>query len=82
MYEYRGKNCYLTYIFLFFLRLSENGKPFQARVTMPRLRIASKYLSSGVLIILPASGNGTFSGTFGNKSISNSYLLLEDIFFK
>ncbi|XP_026466742.1 uncharacterized protein LOC113370284 [Ctenocephalides felis] len=44
--------------------LSENGKPFQARVTMPRLRIASKYLSSGVLIILPASGNGTFSGTF------------------
>ncbi|KAJ8979366.1 hypothetical protein NQ317_002955 [Molorchus minor] len=44
------------------LKLSENGKPFEAVISIPLLRINSKYQSSGVLIILPASGNGTFNG--------------------
>ncbi|EFA03554.1 uncharacterized protein LOC107398008 [Tribolium castaneum] len=43
------------------LKLSENGKPFEARINIPLLRINSRYTSSGVLIILPASGNGTFN---------------------
>ncbi|XP_018574767.1 uncharacterized protein LOC108913665 [Anoplophora glabripennis] len=44
------------------LKLSENGKPFEAIINIPFLQIHSRYQSSGVLIILPASGNGTFHG--------------------
>lgn len=46
------------------IKLSNNGKPFETRINIPVLRINSRYQSSGVLIILPASGNGTFSGQF------------------
>ncbi|KAJ8916724.1 hypothetical protein NQ315_013928, partial [Exocentrus adspersus] len=44
------------------MKLSENGKPFEAIINIPQLQIHSRYQSSGVLIILPASGNGTFHG--------------------
>lgn len=43
-----------------FDRLSENNRPFEARVAIPRLTIRAKYTSSGVLIIIPASGSGDF----------------------
>lgn len=46
------------------LKLSENGKPFEARIVLHSLKINARYQSSGVLIILPASGNGTFEGQF------------------
>ncbi|KAL1490586.1 hypothetical protein ABEB36_013255 [Hypothenemus hampei] len=46
------------------LKLSENGKPFEAQINIPSLKINARYQSSGVLIILPASGNGTFLGQF------------------
>ncbi|KAH1013685.1 protein takeout isoform X2 [Dendroctonus ponderosae] len=46
------------------LKLSENGKPFEAQINIPSLKINARYQSSGVLIILPASGNGTFFGQF------------------
>ncbi|KAK9888488.1 hypothetical protein WA026_000739 [Henosepilachna vigintioctopunctata] len=46
------------------MKLSENGKPFETRIHIPQLRINSRYQSSGVLIILPASGNGTLNGQF------------------
>ncbi|KAF7282504.1 hypothetical protein GWI33_002607 [Rhynchophorus ferrugineus] len=46
------------------LKLSENGKPFEAKINIPSLKINARYQSSGVLIILPASGNGTFLGQF------------------
>lgn len=42
------------------LKLGNAGTPFEARIKIPELKINSKYSSSGVLIILPASGNGTF----------------------
>lgn len=41
-------------------RLSENNRPFEARVAIPRLTIRAKYTSSGVLLIIPASGSGDF----------------------
>lgn len=41
-------------------RLSENNRPFEARVSIPRLLIRAKYTSSGVLLIIPASGSGDF----------------------
>uniref|UniRef100_A0A1L8DPX9 Putative hemolymph juvenile hormone binding protein n=1 Tax=Nyssomyia neivai TaxID=330878 RepID=A0A1L8DPX9_9DIPT len=46
------------------MKLSENNKPFEARIALPKLVIKSKYFSSGVLIIIPASGSGDFSGVF------------------
>ncbi|XP_071555941.1 protein takeout [Temnothorax nylanderi] len=42
------------------------GSPFQAIVRMPALILDAHYSSSGVLIILPASGNGTFHARFGD----------------
>ena len=41
-------------------RLSENNRPFEARIAIPRLTIRAKYTSSGVLLIIPASGSGDF----------------------
>lgn len=46
------------------LKLSENGKPFEARIAIPKLNIKAKYSSTGVLIIIPASGSGDFSAIF------------------
>lgn len=44
------------------VRLSENNRPFEARIAIPRLTIRAKYTSSGVLLIIPASGSGDFDG--------------------
>lgn len=41
-------------------RLSDGNHPFEARITIPRLMIRAKYTSSGVLLIIPASGSGDF----------------------
>lgn len=46
------------------MKLSENGEPFEAKIAMPRLKIESKYTSSGVLLIIPASGGGEFHSVF------------------
>lgn len=40
--------------------MSEGNHPFEARITIPRLMIRAKYTSSGVLLIIPASGSGDF----------------------
>lgn len=47
------------------IKLSKNNEPFEASVTMPRLIIRAKYSSSGVLLIIPASGSGDFDATLG-----------------
>ncbi|XP_052125440.1 uncharacterized protein LOC113215635 [Frankliniella occidentalis] len=41
-------------------RLSEKGAPFDLQIRIPQLRINADYTSSGVLIIIPASGKGSF----------------------
>lgn len=46
------------------IKLSEGNKPFEARLTIPKLLIHAKYTSSGVLIIIPASGAGDFDAVF------------------
>lgn len=46
------------------IKLAEDNKPFEARLTIPRLTIHAKYTSSGVLIIIPASGSGDFDAVF------------------
>lgn len=40
--------------------MSEEERPFEARISIPRLTIRAKYTSSGVLLIIPASGSGDF----------------------
>lgn len=47
------------------MKLSENGEPFKAKIVMPKLKIEAKYTSSGVLLIIPASGGGDFHAVFG-----------------
>lgn len=47
------------------LKLVENNKPFEATIAIPKLTIRAKYSSSGVLIIIPASGGGDFAAIFG-----------------
>lgn len=46
--------------------MGEGSKPFEAVITIPKLIIKAKYTSSGVLIIIPASGGGDFNAVFGN----------------
>lgn len=55
-----------THLYVYDCRLGEGDKPFEAVVTIPKLSIKAKYTSSGVLIIIPASGGGEFSAIFGN----------------
>lgn len=49
------------------LKLAEDGKPFEIAVQIPKLTIKAKYSSSGVLIIIPASGGGDFAAIFGKQ---------------
>lgn len=49
------------------MKISENGEPFKARIVIPKLRIDAKYTSSGVLIIIPASGGGDFHAVLGEQ---------------
>lgn len=52
----------------FNFRLAEGKEPFEAIITIPKLSIKARYTSSGVLIIIPASGGGEFSAVFGKLS--------------
>ena len=63
-----------TYHFFSLNRLSEGNKPFEARITIPRLTIRAKYSSSGVLIIIPASGAGDFDATLGKIGKTNTFI--------
>ncbi|XP_014210434.1 circadian clock-controlled protein-like [Copidosoma floridanum] len=45
------------------------GSSFEAKIHMPKLLLAAQYTSSGVLLILPASGNGTFQAKFEDVSV-------------
>lgn len=57
-----------THNLVLIFRLADGKKPFEIRIIIPKMRITSKYSSSGVLIILPASGNGTFHAALGDVS--------------
>jgi len=46
------------------IKMSDGSKPFEAKVFIPKLVIQAKYTSSGVLIIIPASGGGEFHAVF------------------
>ena len=46
-------------------RLGKKGAPFELHIRIPSLRINADYTSSGVLIIIPASGKGSFDATLG-----------------
>jgi hypothetical protein len=50
--------------------LSQGSAPFVAHIRIPELKINARYTSSGVLIILPASGQGNFHSTLGTYRAS------------
>lgn len=47
-----------------FFRLRPN-LPFEGKVRIPRMTMDAKYASTGVLLVLPANGNGTFHADLG-----------------
>lgn len=47
--------------------LGDDVKPFSARIYFPNLQIEANYTSSGVLLIIPASGSGEFHANFGKQ---------------
>ena len=51
------------------MTLSDGDKPFTARILMPKLKIEAAYTSSGVLLIIPASGGGEFHAVFGKFAV-------------
>ncbi|KAH8407757.1 hypothetical protein KR222_000220 [Zaprionus bogoriensis] len=70
------------------LKLGVNGgEPFKARIIMPKLKIEAKYTSSGVLLIIPASGGGDFHAVFegvtadltGKTSLRGNYLHVDSL---
>jgi len=39
--------------------------PFEGKVRIPKMTMDAKYASTGVLLVLPANGNGTFHADLG-----------------
>ncbi|KAJ1528464.1 hypothetical protein ONE63_006875 [Megalurothrips usitatus] len=44
------------------------GEPFEVQFRMPAMRLTAEYTSSGVLIIIPASGKGSFFAAMSGVS--------------
>jgi len=61
--------------------LSHGGDPFEAHIKIPELKINARYTSSGVLIILPASGQGNFHSTLGMCHQNTLFITSEEAFF-
>ncbi|XP_050548947.1 uncharacterized protein LOC126910428 [Daktulosphaira vitifoliae] len=40
--------------------IAHSNSPFEGKIKIPRMTLDAKYLSSGVLLVIPATGNGTF----------------------
>lgn len=45
------------------------GNPFEATVYIPKMSMDSHYKSSGVLLVIPASGNGTFHASMSKSKL-------------
>lgn len=39
--------------------------PFEGKIKIPKMTMDAKYASTGVLLVLPANGNGTFHADLG-----------------
>ncbi|KAL1449649.1 hypothetical protein WDU94_002134 [Cyamophila willieti] len=55
------------------------GKPFEGKVYLPRMSMNSLYTSSGVLLVIPASGNGTFHADLADTMVTVKGLFSEKI---
>lgn len=47
--------------------------PFEGKVRIPKMTMDAKYASTGVLLVLPANGNGTFHADLGLCYYSSSF---------
>lgn len=63
--SYLHVNCLWINVLIIYFRLSKNGEPFEAKILIPHMKIDANYTSSGVLIVLPASGGGFFHADLG-----------------
>lgn len=53
------------------------GKPFEGKVYLPRMAMNSLYVSSGVLLVIPATGNGTFHADLADTMVTVKGLFSE-----
>lgn len=59
----------MTDIFFFFPRLRNGNAPFEVKIKIPRMILDAKYTSTGILIVIPANGNGTFHAEMGKNLV-------------
>ncbi|KAK7601690.1 hypothetical protein V9T40_009131 [Parthenolecanium corni] len=50
------------------IKLKNGNNPFEVRIKIPALSLQAKYTSTGVLIVIPANGNGAFNAELGDIS--------------
>lgn len=65
------KNVYKSYMKSYYYRSDLNTMQFQLSFTIPKISAYAKYRSSGVLIMVQASGGGDYWGEYGNNKIQN-----------
>ncbi|XKL66947.1 hypothetical protein PGB90_010367 [Kerria lacca] len=51
------------------IKLKNGNTPFEVRIKIPSLTLQAKYTSTGVLIVIPANGNGTFYADMGDVNV-------------
>lgn len=49
-------------------RLKNGNAPFEVKLKIPKMILDAKYTSTGILIVIPANGNGTFHAEMGKFS--------------
>ncbi|XP_065203827.1 uncharacterized protein Jhbp1 [Planococcus citri] len=69
------------------IKLRNGNAPFEVKIKIPKMVLDAKYTSTGILIVIPANGNGTFHAELGDvmaigKGIMSSTFRDGQEFFK
>lgn len=64
------------------LKLADKDQPFEVALQISKLTIKAKYSSSGVLIIIPASGGGDFAAIFGKYNCTSRKDIIGKFYLK
>lgn len=56
---------FFLFLFLLYFRSDIDSLQFQLTFEIPRIRVKAQYRSSGVLILVKASGSGEYWGEYG-----------------
>lgn len=52
------------------IKLRSGNAPFEVKIKIPKMVLNAQYTSTGILIVIPASGNGTFHADLGDITAS------------